>query len=179
MKSNLFSKHDNRHTVEGYGIYLGGRYGKKHMLDPTKNQQFSHCLHIHLGALEPVTLYNSTYASGYSSEGGREAHSKCSSAATECCSHSTAKAKKSLLYKAHIVPTKENFRRFPKRYSLPRDVHIAKPSVNAVWWSINSSQPSFGTSNKTPLSLLEASQQPYPRKNPWKYSYKQENHLAE
>ena len=149
------------------------------MLDPTRNQQFSQNMYnnTNWGAM---ILYKSTYTSGYSNKinaDGRLAHSRCSSAASECCSYSTTKAKNYLLKRAYAVPTKVNFRRFPKKYSLPKETHTAKPSVNTIWWPCL--QFASGTKEGlsphtivTPLSLLGATQQPYLKNNQWKYSYK-------
>ena len=161
------------------------------MLDSSKNQHFS-CSNLTNWGV--TMLYNSTYMTGYtnSTHGAHSMlpHSRCSSASTECCSHSTANARNDLLKKVYMVPTKKNFRRFPRKYILPTDMHNAKPSINTSWWFLchpSSSDIKEGPISNTavtpqtlhgasqrpiPLALLEATRQPsqpYLKHSVWKY----------
>jgi hypothetical protein len=125
VKNNSFSKHDNRHTTENYGIYLGKGFGKK-PTEPHRNQHksdkelFTHC------EGQPERLV-STYVSGYKLRPQESAQRRCSSA----MDGSTTR-KPTNIYS--INSTKETFRRFPQRYSLPKDKEGARPSVNTAWW---------------------------------------------
>lgn len=84
-----------------------------------------------------------------------------------------------------VGTTKSNMRRFPHKYSLPKDMEGARPSVNTLWWHSNREgvgklepEASFGVprtaafigapGNSSSLSLLAATQ-PLPKSNTWKY----------
>lgn len=195
VKSNLFSKHDNRHAFQSSGIYFGQGLGKRLTKDPKINQHYSQ---NHTTWNSPNS-YLSTYTDGYSSRG--IAHRRCSSLTTSsysatrqvhhCCRHSTLKMGKPLLDKFDIV-TKENFRRFPHSHSLPANLSsfLVRPSEKTVWWhsidrpkrvmdhkdssQSSSSQKTSGSKLDivTPLSVLAATQEPFLKHNPWTYSYK-------
>ena len=201
MKSNLFSKHDNRHAFQSSGVYFGQGLGKRLTKEPKKNQHFSQ---NHTSWSTPIN-YMSTHSDGYSSTLPRR---RCSSLtarlnadmptlqAHHYCRHSTFRMDRSLLNKFDIV-TKENFRRFPQSHSLPHNLSslVVRPSEKTDWWySIGRSKrpldstdtetsDSFPSSQRntsrvdyvTPLSVLAATQQPFLKHNPWTYSYKKQS----
>lgn len=146
MKNNAFSKHDNRHSIENCGIYLQEGFGKK-LAGPHKNQ---HRSDSQLFAHEEVNQqkFISTYASGYL---GNE--QRCSSV-TEDSTYPTTKGKWPLnVYSTGS--TKNTFRRFPQRYSLPKDKESARPSANTIWWY--GSSPKSGSTH--PTSNLSSEQE--------------------
>lgn len=154
------------------------------MLNPSKNQHLSSQIHINHG-VKPN--YISTYTSGFEQDSNNPITT-------------SNQPERKLLTKFLNVPTKKNFRRFPQRYTLPKDSEKAKPSVNTLWWyrreraipastssesNVSCSSSTTGTTDTrplchskrphtsaTPLSVLAAAQQPYPTNNTWKYSYK-------
>ncbi len=167
MKYHSFSKHDNRYTLESYGDHLGGPYGRKHP-DPSINQHFTGITNTKWNNVTPQ--YSSTYGSGY---GKREQKRIQTSSESRESTRSYARptVDKSILNRFYPVSAKEHFSRFPKRYELPKDIILAKPSLNTSWWP-NSCQPPPTTKGPFPsLTVLGTSQQPYLGKNTWKYSY--------
>lgn len=130
VKNNSFSKHDNRHSVENFGIYLGGGLGRRQLADPQKDQHRSDGKVFTQGEGNQQKFI-STYASGYRlkfmQEGGQR---RCSSAMDA----STTRKEKEHVNTYLIGSTKETFHRFPRKYSLPKDKESARPSVNAIWW---------------------------------------------
>lgn len=138
MKNNCFSKHDNRYTTENYGVHLGGGFGKK-LTEPHRDQHRSDSqLFTHgEGNQRKVT---STYVSGYrlkfTPQESTRSRRRCSSATEESAArtHPTAAKDKKHTNVYSIGSTKETFRRYPQRYSLPKDKDGARPSVNTIWW---------------------------------------------
>lgn len=135
MKDNSFSKHDNRHIIENFGIYLGGGLGRKQQTDPQKSQHRSDSqLYMHSGTSQQKFI--STYASGYRLKFIQEGmQDRCSSAIEGGTAYSRSTGKdKELTNTYRIGSTKETFRRFPHRYSLPKNKESARPSINTIWW---------------------------------------------
>ena len=178
MKYNLFSKHDNRHTLQQCGEYFGQGLGKRIMKDLVRNQHRSDN-HASWGS---STTYSSTYRQCYSKDLIKH---KRSLSATPSSSLMTDEA---LLCKFHVF-TKPNFRRYPHEHS-PNDLASTK-SEDLVATVYNEQEPlsraesaEGGTvrhsrdhqrrarSYTTPLYVLAATQQPFPAHTPWKYSYK-------
>lgn len=198
MKKNLFSRHDNRHTLQTCGQYFGQGLGKRLEKDPLRRQHHSEN-HTSWGS---KVKYASTYRHGYASDPSRPVHRRSSSVpeTSNSLCYSTLRADKSLLDKFHTL-TKPNFRRFPNIHSLPSNLSTARPEdliSTALWYNtctprdtgviqsrsdsketavgIDSSpmsQKQEGIMYTTPLSVLAATQQPFLKHSPWRYSYKQ------
>ena len=144
MKKNAFSKHDNRHTIENCGIYLQGGFGKK-LAEFHRNQHQSDKQLFAHGEGDQHKFI-STYASGYRLKFG-EQRRRCSSA-TESTTHTYPTTKEKWPTNVYSIgTTKDTFRRFPQRYSLPDDKEGARPSVNTIWW--------YGSSPKDGLTHSE------------------------
>jgi len=178
VKFNLFSKHDNRHTLESWGDHLGGPYGKKH-IDFARNQHSTGNENIKWDNTK--SQFRSTYTSNYGRRNYRRDQKRLGSAVSSASPQSgdwsgglpVPAVDKTILDRFYPVPTKERFTRFPKKYDLPKDSNLARPSVNSSWWSSNTkSPPSSKRHISPPLSVLGASQLPHLGKNTWKYSYK-------
>ena len=180
MKQNLFSRHDNRHTLQSCGEYFGQGLGKRIEKDPVRNQHHSD---NHTSWSSKLS-YSSTYRQGY----GRESstgHRRSVSAGHQYQSP-TLRTDAALLSKYHIL-TKPNFRRFPHQHTLPGNLDNMKSEdlVSTMLWYSNHSEPQETPTVKnvkdgrrlksytTPLAVLAATQQPFLGHSPWKYSYKQ------
>ena len=126
-------------------------FGKRLVRDSKVNQHYSH--HCISWDDAPHPSYSSTYKAGY---GGKERDLKN-------YAQSTQRADASLLKKFH-TPLKSNFRHFPRNHRLPEDPANTKPTTHTTNW--------FGDkTHRTPLFVLAATQQPFVKLNPWKFSY--------
>lgn len=131
MKSNAFSKHDNRHTIENYGVYLGSGLGKKALSDPTRDQHRSDCKNFMDGRTEQNNFPTSSYVSGYKLITHEDRTSRrCISADG---AHTKSQSQRDLA-KCHSASAKETLRRFPHKYLLPKDLEGVRPSVSSTWW---------------------------------------------
>lgn len=213
MKNNAFSKHDNRHTIQHCGVYLGTGLGRRQFLDPKTNQHWSDSRNFTVGSQQK---YTSTYTSGYRRLKEVKSKGRCSSASLLAPSQSYSRSQpvrrhsisvletkrkpldssnrngntsSQIPVGTHSQTTKNSLHRFPRKYSLPKDMDWAKPSINTRWWhrvpEVSKTQsdsvldvkevPRFARQsgglegNYTPLSLIAATQQPLPKKNTWKY----------
>lgn len=135
MKTNSFSKHDNRHTTENFGIHLGGGLGKK-LTEPHRDQHRSDGqLFAHNEGSQHKFI--STYVSGYRLKFNAQegAQRRCSSAMEDSTAHTHSTAEeKDHVNVYSIGSTKETFHRYPQKYSLPKNKEGARPSVNTIWW---------------------------------------------
>lgn len=167
VKTNAFSKHDNRHTIENAGVYLGMGLGRKQFQDPKTNQhRTSTSLSEFLTPKsEHQRRHTSTHSSGHRQREGQAKRSNSASviAATRdpfitqdskpirrCTSAliDTTRKRPPTPVKATIKPgptpikaklphlcvTKTNLRRFPHKYTLPKDMEAVRPSVHSKWW---------------------------------------------
>lgn len=92
--------------------------------------------------------YVSTYASGYKLP-GKLPDRRCSSALDFNRSGTHSTTKKDDLHKFRTLSTKDNFRRFPRKYSLPRDLENARPSKSTPWWYNERTVASAGSVKKS------------------------------
>ena len=76
---------------------------------------------------------------------------------------STFRMEPSSLRKFHVI-TKDGFHRFPHKHRLPASTNQFKPTTDTTAW--------FNQPHMTPLQVLAQTQQPFTKKNQWKYSYK-------
>lgn len=144
MKNNSFSKHDNRHTVENFGIYLGGGLGRKQQTDPQKDQHRSD---------SQLFMHNERNPSGYRLKLMQEGmEGRCSSAmegGTAYTCWAKDKGHKNVYSRGS---TKGTFHRFPHRYSLPKNKEDARPSVNTMWWCSSSPDSELAEQGTDPPS---------------------------
>jgi len=150
VKSNRFSKHDNRHAFQSSGVYFGQGLGKRLVKDFEINQ---HRSDNHISWSSSLPTYISTYKAGYS--GSREGLSSYGP--------STQRADAALLKKFH-TPNKLTFRRFPRSHGFPEDPPNTKPTTCTTDWFQDGAY-------STPLSVLAATQQPFLKHNPWTFSF--------
>ncbi len=155
VKDNLFSKHDNRHTLQRYGEYFGQGLGKQRLKGCDQHRSDNHISWIG----NQTTHYCSTYKQGYNTK-----HQRSQSAGP-----SYSRTDEYLLNKFHVV-TKPNFRRFPRHHSLPPTIVRPKDLVSTSLWQPLSKQQDMCN---TPLSVLASTQQPFlQHSRSWQYSYK-------
>lgn len=126
-------------------------FGKRLVKDSKINQHHSHlCISWDD---TPHPSHSSTYKTGYCSK-ERDLKNYV---------QSTQRADASLLKKFH-TPLKSNFRHFPRNHQLPENPANTKPTTHTTNW--------FGDkTHTTPLFVLAATQQPFVKLNPWKFSY--------
>ena len=140
--------HDNRHLTEKTGEYLGAGHGRKHVGD-VRNQHLSDN-HTNWGV---QSTFNSTYSSDFKKE-------------------------RRVSFGDKMTLPKISFHRYPRRYSLPLDKEMVKPSKNTVWWSESAIEKEPGTTKEgqrlSQFYLVTADD--HLKKNSpdplWKYSYK-------
>lgn len=159
MKNNLFSKHDNRHTLQHCGEYFGQGLGKQRLESSNQHRSSNH-----MSWLDNQTTYCSTYKQGYSK------HRRSLSAGPE----SSRNTDEYLLNKFHVL-TKPTFRRFPRHHTLPGTTFRPEDLVSTtLWQQTGQLQTSRESAYSTPLSILAATQQPVlQHSRSWQYSYKQ------
>lgn len=176
MKSNAFSKHDNRHTIENYGVYLGSGLGKRNLSDPSRDLHRSDSK-LFMDGVTQLRCPTSTYISGYKLVRFR------GSASGRCLSADAASTAQPIPAKCPSASTKERLHRFPRKYCLPRDLEGVRPSVSSTWWfnqdrlqeerSQGQAEPGEkdkqSKKNTTTFSVLAASQQPFLQPTKWKY----------
>ncbi len=181
MKYNLFSKHDNRHTLQHCGEYFGQGLGKRIDKGSVRNQHRSDN-HASWGS---SPTYSSTYRQCYSTDSSLIKHKRSLSATPS----SSFETNESLLYKFDVL-TKPNFRRYPHEHSPDNLVSIKSEDLVSTTYSeqklLSRAESADGgtvrhsrdrqhraRSYTTPLYVLAATQQPFQGHTPWKYSYKQ------
>ena len=177
MKSNSFSKHDNRHTIENYGVYLGTGLGKRNVSDPARDQHRSDSK-LFMDGRTQLRCPTSTYVSGYKLLRFRD------SSARRCLSADAASTAKPISPKCLSASIKERKHRFPHKYSLPKDLEGVRPSVSSAWWfnqdrlqeerersqgQAEQGEQTKNHKNTTTLSVLASSQQPFLQPSRWKY----------
>lgn len=172
VKLNSFSKHENRHTIQNHGVYLGEGLGKRK--DPENDQHRSDSQDFNHGE-ESQKNYVSTYDSGYRQKGVPR---RCGSAMQSTPFSSTNEQHR------RIHSAKQELRRFPRKYALPEDKEHARPSVNTEWWygsslggqgkgSPSNGEPGIkkGESHRytTSLQVIAATQRPHLKATTWKF----------